>query len=398
MLLMNNIFGTWAMIGFIAPWVFIALVRRQRVYQAVLENWGVLLLGVLAVVSTLWSDYPKWTLKASIEFLGTLGIGLIAATCIKPRTLIVAIMSAFLITAAISLVTLGSELATIESDTPISGIFGSKNAFSAIMSLLLLFSIVVAADKGQSKLFRFISFLSLVSTPILLFFGHSLGAVLAVIMTLLIFVAAKSLKNLSSGLRILIYLFGTVIIFMALVAPIFTEIDFGKVLNLLGKDTTLTGRTYLWQHAAQYISERPLFGTGFSAFWQIENPRAQELWFASHVPPGAGFNFHNEYLEVLVELGAVGCVLFLAVLFQLTRHAANYIFHQERPEQTFAFIILIFFLIRTPVEFGIYTQFNMGSILLAVLWVYLKPTASKKAAVLAPANIYIPPKAITSSP
>ena len=39
------------------------------------------------------------------------------------------------------------------------------------------------------------------------------------------------------------------------------------ILGFLGKDATLTGRTDLWEFVKICISQRPLLGWGFSAFW-----------------------------------------------------------------------------------------------------------------------------------
>ena len=82
------------------------------------------------------------------------------------------------------------------------------------------------------------------------------------------------------------------------------------ILDLLGKDATLTGRTELWNLVDINISERPLLGWGFDAFWSQINPAANEIsanlgWA---VPQA-----HNGLRELLLEVGWVGTSLFALV-------------------------------------------------------------------------------------
>ena len=59
-------------------------------------------------------------------------------------------------------------------------------------------------------------------------------------------------------------------IFLSIVSGL---IAIGFVLNadfifdLFGKDQTLTGRTLIWPYVIDDISERPILGWGFHAFW-----------------------------------------------------------------------------------------------------------------------------------
>lgn len=81
-----------------------------------------------------------------------------------------------------------------------------------------------------------------------------------------------------------------------------------SVLEMLGKDPTLTGRTDIWAAVIADIWQRPWLGWGFLAFWSPLNPAAAEIadtfhWF---VPQA-----HNGLLEMLVNLGVIGTVLLI---------------------------------------------------------------------------------------
>jgi exopolysaccharide production protein ExoQ len=85
------------------------------------------------------------------------------------------------------------------------------------------------------------------------------------------------------------------------------------ILGALGKDTTLTGRTLIWPYVIEAISEKPILGWGYCAFWSELNPRSMEINLAV---AGANWdvimfpNAHNGLLEFLLELGVAGTAVF----------------------------------------------------------------------------------------
>jgi O-antigen ligase len=73
---------------------------------------------------------------------------------------------------------------------------------------------------------------------------------------------------------------------------------------------TLTKRTYIWAAGLDVYREHPILGVGAGAF-------GPSVYSKLDIPYVA----HNSYLSVLVELGAVGGILFAAVLLALLRLA-----------------------------------------------------------------------------
>jgi exopolysaccharide production protein ExoQ len=91
-------------------------------------------------------------------------------------------------------------------------------------------------------------------------------------------------------------------------ALLFFTMNEGMVLDLLGKDATLTGRTAIWPYVIDNIGEKPLLGWGLAAFWMPGNPAAMQIgravnWYAP--------NAHNGLLEFLIEVGLVGTSFFV---------------------------------------------------------------------------------------
>jgi exopolysaccharide production protein ExoQ len=89
------------------------------------------------------------------------------------------------------------------------------------------------------------------------------------------------------------------------------------ILELLGRDPSLTNRTELWDVVLS-LEVNSIIGAGFMSFWAGDRMRA--VWDAL----GAGINqAHNGYLEQYLNLGYVGvafiAVIMLAALWKITR-------------------------------------------------------------------------------
>jgi exopolysaccharide production protein ExoQ len=87
------------------------------------------------------------------------------------------------------------------------------------------------------------------------------------------------------------------------------------VLGHFGKDSSLTGRTVLWDYAEDQIAEHPLVGVGADGFWRyLKSPLVQKIYLEFHKGPGDKFNFHNSYYEIAVHQGLIGLVFAVAAL------------------------------------------------------------------------------------
>jgi exopolysaccharide production protein ExoQ len=103
---------------------------------------------------------------------------------------------------------------------------------------------------------------------------------------------------------------GTYIVLVVL-AVIVAQSVFGiydYVLTFLGRNSTLTERTGLWD-ALLKVKINPVLGTGFESFWLGERRETfwKEIgWQASEA--------HNGYLETYLSLGLIGLVILLGLI------------------------------------------------------------------------------------
>jgi len=81
------------------------------------------------------------------------------------------------------------------------------------------------------------------------------------------------------------------------------------VFQLLGRNDTLTGRTDIWQVLIP-MAPNALVGAGFESFWL--GPRLIKVWDA--FPDLFVSEAHNGYLEVYLNLGAIGIILIIVIL------------------------------------------------------------------------------------
>ncbi|WP_395943791.1 O-antigen ligase family protein [Brevundimonas sp.] len=99
------------------------------------------------------------------------------------------------------------------------------------------------------------------------------------------------------------------------------KVDSGAILEALGKDPSLTGRTLIWEALMRKVAERPWTGYGFSAFWGVDSIPAREIRLETQWPvPSA----HNGWIDLLVQLGwpgavAVGLIMAISAVMILVR-------------------------------------------------------------------------------
>jgi len=86
----------------------------------------------------------------------------------------------------------------------------------------------------------------------------------------------------------------------------------GELAAQVGRDPTLTDRTIIWNTVLS-LHTNPLVGTGYESFWL--GPRLQMVW---RVLKGIS-EAHNGYLEIYLNLGAIGVVLLVGFLFATYR-------------------------------------------------------------------------------
>ncbi len=116
-------------------------------------------------------------------------------------------------------------------------------------------------------------------------------------------------------------------------------------LASLGKDSTLTNRTVIWEAGNRVARDNPWLGIGLEGFWRYEVGQAQTLNELDYKAYGTKLSFHNSYIEIKVALGYIGMgALIIAIAWSYLRTLLNWIRTQGMASSFFlttATVILI---------------------------------------------------------
>ena len=289
-----------------------SLILNLSLFSIVRYAPPVLILFILyALLSTFWSESPEWTAQRGLHLAGKVLVAYRLAqifdlteilTYVRDCLLIVVLVAAF---TAILLPEIGTQ--SYRGGTAWNGLYTHKTGLghtAALCSLLCLHSFMTGA--GRSALTMMYLVLSLLVTALSLS-ATSYVALAAAVVIYIVAVKRGLSRATISQRKDAVILGSAFIAFGAIVAYAFVEL----ILNILGRDITLSGRTDIWQGVLEMVKEKPALGYGFFAAWRSDQVAyvLERVWIWT---PSA----HNSYLQCLVDLGIVGLVLFLGYLFQ----------------------------------------------------------------------------------
>jgi exopolysaccharide production protein ExoQ len=194
----------------------------------------------------------------------------------------------------------------------------------------------------------------------LLILSHSAGSLVATLCAIAV-LPFLSVMRFPVLQRIPLLLFALAAIFM-LGALVFQNA--AMVPAALSKDSTLTGRTELWALVLVAIGNHPWLGYGFDSFWQgLQGDSLTIIRGVGWLVPTA----HNGYLDLLLGLGVVGAVLFLAPLLQMTVRAFRYLATESSSAGYFPIAFIVFWLIYNLNESALLARSGMPLLFLVAL-------------------------------
>ncbi|MBW0003949.1 MAG: O-antigen ligase family protein [Hyphomicrobiales bacterium] len=357
---------------FTAASALCALREPGRALQGALHGGLIWLFIALWLVSMLWSPVPDLSFRSGLQVLLTVGGALIMVRALPATYFISALMFALLVATVASLADPREQLNY--GGLAMVGIFGSKNQFGLSQALLLMVSSWVLIDVRRTWMVRVVALVGIVLGLALMAAARSLDSTAVAIGALACSYCAFRLNRFAPRWRPLI-LIGLISVIM--IVSIFLLI-FGEELDLIrhgleyfGKDTTLTGRTVLWDRAAKIMEESPFLGTGAQGFWVEGNPYAEELW-ARFQPGRSGYNFHNLWYETGVQFGYVGLILVFWIIARTSLSTLRWAMRTLSVESCFFLAFVIFVDVRTFVESELLSQFSMLTVLLVAAWFYAR--------------------------
>jgi exopolysaccharide production protein ExoQ len=325
-----------------------------------LEGVPFVVFAGFAVMSTLWSNVPAVTLWSSLELFATMLIAIWVPVALRPRVIL---LTLFLCASVMALQCMPDFLLSISTGRPMRGIFASKNANASEAEIWGFISSYILLDKEFRFLARILAGVSVIVALVFIYASHAMGSTVSIGLFFALIGLGLGYRSVPPRLRLtaLVAVAPILIAAVALLPDLkagWTEFQ----TSVLQKDSTLTGRTAIWDTAERVSQEYPWLGVGFGAFWIPGNPYAEGIWQSFGITGRSGFNFHNVFVEYRVALGFVGMVS-IALLYVYVGAVAIYNFLRRPSVFTiFVFSCLTCLYIHSFSEDGIGSAFNTETV------------------------------------
>jgi O-antigen ligase len=290
--------------------------RAERVGALLRDNKLIVMFFCYCTVSILWSDFPFVAFKKLTKGIGNLTMVLVILSDVHPAAAIKRFFARsgfLLIPLSVLLIKYYPVLGRVYNpwtwEAYFTGVSTDKNGLGGISLIFGLASLWRIMEECRHMR----------DSP-------SKGPLLAhgIILTMALWLFGKA----DSSTAVACFLLGAALILIttryvgsepvrvhAIVATVAVTVLLGVVfpngytyvVEALGRNTTLTGRTEIWDDLFR-MDFNPLVGTGFESFWLGE--RAEYMANRYYFHPNQA---HNGYIEMYVNLGLIG-VGFLVLL------------------------------------------------------------------------------------
>jgi len=262
-------------------------------------------LMALALNSVLWSTVPDRTLRSSIALLGTTLFGIYLATRYTLQDQLKIVASAMGIIAFLSVYFVVFDPFVGISGPPHEGTWrGAYSHKNGLGRGMVVCAIVFLLLGSTIRRYRWVAWSGALFGTALVLLTNSRTALL-ILTTLVAVLSLCRILRWHYSFAAPLLIAGTAV---SSYAALWLGTNFEPVLDSLGRDVTLTGRTELWGSVYELIQERPLLGYGYDGFWLGWDGPSAEVWLQTGWdPPHA----HNGYLDLWATLGIVGLVVFV---------------------------------------------------------------------------------------
>jgi exopolysaccharide production protein ExoQ len=296
----------------LAAGVAVLLARGRRVGTLLRANGPILLFFSYCAISILWSDYPDVALKRWTKALGDIVMILVVVSDQDPIASVkwlLARVGFLLIPLSVLFVKyrpdLGRGLTPWSWGQYYTGVTTTKNGLGyvcLVFGLGHLWRVLEGLASGERLPTRgaLIAHLSVLAMTLWLLWVANSATSLGCFLVGAGLIAVTRLPRFARRPAVVHVLVAAIV--LVVVSDVFF-IDGSGLVQAMGRDPTLTGRTELWGRVLQ-LRVDPLFGAGFDSFWL--GTRLDTLWSVYWWHPNQA---HNGYLEVFLNLGWIGLIL-----------------------------------------------------------------------------------------
>jgi O-antigen ligase len=249
-------------------------------------------------------------------------------------------------------------------------------ALAAIVNVFFVFgnsASIVTLQKGYPGYFTFknllgefgaITFLLALHEVLYPGIRRALGIIIVIVATLLLI---WSNSKTAHGLALLVPLIAGLTLFAAkrtrispaiilLSIPICyavlsnipgVNINIYRLSYMIYGDSSLSGRSVIWDFAGWEIQRRPLFGWGYQSFWLVGPDAPSVVDAPSWVKEMP--NAHNGYYDTMLEMGYIGYLL-LMIFIMATLHGVGRVAERDRPRAWLLLSLALYVIIHNGLE------------------------------------------------
>lgn len=337
----------------------------QQTLPTAARAWPTFLIPIFCVVSALWAPDSSDAIRKGLLFAIGSAVAIYAASRLSGRQILLIFMATETIAALLCL-----QRPSIINGAW-TGIFGQKNYLAVNMFILYIAAMAIMLDKGTNRWFRFWALGVAPIALMMIIFAKSATTTVLVLCATAAMLGHTFLWKPAARVRHMRLLIAMAALVLGLAAAVvlFGFMDFDakdSLLSALGKDSTLTGRTYLWATAERTMAEHPLTGVGADGFWRSEYGVANSILRYFDYEHYVKFSFHNSYLENGVAFGYPGywATVFIAA-WAIWRPGMNWIRNQTTINVAFL-ILAVMVIFRTTTEIDLALEFTLTSSLLFI--------------------------------
>lgn len=348
----------------------------KPVWKQVKRNALIFSVLAWAVLSVLWSDMPSTSAFNSLRMAINLGLVIYlferySANDIQKLILLVgSIAAAGSVFLVFVLPQYGLQSRGVQALGAWEGIFGQKNLCGLEMLILLLPAFFVKLSGPYARMLRGCY---IATVLVIIAMTHSAGAWVVGSLCLAFVAFLKLIVRMprkdTAALVIVLAGAGALI-------GVLAYSNYDTLMYALGKDPTMTGRTALWAGLSHLAMKRPLIGYGYTAFWQgITKGPSRSLALEMGWLGLAGAE--NGVLEMWLELGIVGVLLYAAIFLRAVKDGLYCIGRGASPAALW-YVSILFYVVATNIEGGLLlAPSNLACILPFVAFVGLRREARR---------------------
>ena len=356
--------------------------RRQAALAILRVNAPIILFLLYCLASISWADFPVVSFKRWIRAVGDVLMILVILTDTHPENTLKSIISRIgylLVPTSILFIRFFPELGrvyTVGGRATWTGVCTDKNALGALCMIV-----------GTVVLWRLLNLRGASGgTGGRAAKSTALAAVFLMVVYLLPLVDSKTAQ--------MCFVFATVVVLFRFFRLPFVSFPFtvgtiavcyavlvlgvgSDALEVIGRESTLTGRTTVWEQVLRFVHDPPpgvkpvssVVGAGYESFWVGERVIRLRRY--------GGNQAHNGYLEIYVNLGWMG-LIFLGIVI-----AAGYrsLIADRRANPDLSRLKLAFFVICLTYNFSEAAFKMMSPVWMMFLWATLSTPAPQTVSV-----------------